>query len=172
MSKETSRKLFVTIVDEIHQAYKRMRDLYEFAKYNRRVCDSLIRRVESVELELRDMLKTRINEDNEYYENMKFHKKKEKEFYIQENHFTTREFYSNDNAYTMQQLLNNIHDMEKFIDELSHLRTYFTGKSIETTFYELTKKFDMYVKALNVKMDVDVYSETVSLKMDISNFET
>ncbi|CAG8729143.1 14772_t:CDS:2, partial [Acaulospora morrowiae] len=163
MSKETSLKSVVTIVDEIFQAYERMRDICKFAAYNRRICDAMIRRVYSVVFKLRDMLKIRINEDNKFYENMKF--------YIQENHFTTWEFYSYDNYFTMQQLLNNIHDMEKFIDELSHLRTYFTGKSIETTFYELTKAFDMYVKALNVKIDVDVNFEYLLLTMDIKSFE-
>ncbi|CAG8496546.1 4637_t:CDS:2 [Acaulospora morrowiae] len=169
MSKEISLKSFVTIVDEIHQAYKKMRDLYEFAEYNRQVCNALIHRVDSVEFKLRDMLRIRMNEDDESYKNMKFYKKKQ--FYIQENHFTTREFYSHESYLTMQQLLNNIYDMEKFIDELSHLRTYFTGKSIETTFYELTKEFDMYVKALNIKIDVDANSESVSLTMDIKSFE-
>ncbi|CAG8644731.1 4250_t:CDS:2, partial [Acaulospora morrowiae] len=151
MSKKASRKSFITIVNEIHQAYERMRDLYKFVEYNRRICDALICRVDSVEFKLRDMLKIRINEDNKYYENMKI--------------------YSHDNYFTMQQLLTNIHDMEKFIDELSHLRTYFTGKSIETTFYELTKRFDIYIKTLNVKIDVDVNSESVLLTMDIKSFE-
>ncbi|POG65397.1 hypothetical protein GLOIN_2v1861852, partial [Rhizophagus irregularis DAOM 181602=DAOM 197198] len=132
---------FVPLFYEIGNIFNEIIELAQAAEHNKRTCDALLQRVYAAELAVQDLKRQR----------------------------NSKEFFNNKNYLCLQNLVNIIVQIRKFISDISQMKSlikYFQVKSIEKTFKELCKEFDSCVNILSFEINVDTSDEIRQLKAD------
>ncbi|CAB5215428.1 unnamed protein product [Rhizophagus irregularis] len=132
---------FVPLFYEIGNIFNEIIELAQAAEHNKRTCDALLQRVYAAELAVQDLKRQR----------------------------NSKEFFNNKNYLCLQNLVNIIVQIRKFISDISQMKSlikYFLVKSIEKTFKELCKEFDSCVNILSFEINVDTSDEIRQLKAD------
>ncbi|CAG8525215.1 11916_t:CDS:2 [Funneliformis mosseae] len=137
---------FVPLISEIGNVLNEIVEIVQAAEHNKRTCKALLQRVRAAGLAVFD-LKIRRDEN--------------------------KEFFVNRNYLYLQNLVNVIVNIEKFVKEISQMNTlmkYLKAKSVEKTFSELCREFDSWINLLSftilIKEKIRVEDEAQQLKSD------
>ncbi|GBC03860.1 hypothetical protein RclHR1_05370005 [Rhizophagus clarus] len=140
---------FIPLVTEVANILDQIVELYHSAEHNKRICGALIDRVSAAEAAVR---------------NLKIRRDQNKNFFNQKN------------LILLQRLVNNIHQIKKFVGEVSQLKgltKYVQAKSIEKSFKELCRDFDSNISTLNFSITVDsrnqAENDKKALRQDIDD---
>ena len=117
---------FLPLISEIGNIINEVIEIIQVAEHNRRTCHFLLQRVSSANLAV---------------------------FNLKINHQHNRKFFNSKNYLYLQNLVNVIILIKKFIIEISQMKTllkYIQAKSIERTFKESCKEFDRCTDALTL----------------------
>ncbi|GES75769.1 kinase-like domain-containing protein [Rhizophagus clarus] len=132
---------FLPLISEIGNIFNEIVDLSQAAEHNKRTCDALLHRVYAADLAVLDLKVQRNKKD----------------------------FFNNKNYLCLQNLVNIITQIKKFISDISQMKSlikYIQAKSIEKTFKELCKEFDSCVNVLSFSINVKSTDELEQLKED------
>ena len=119
-------KISLPLISEIENIINEVIEIIQVAEHNRRTCHFLLQRVFSANLAV---------------------------FNLKINHQHNRKFFNSKNYLYLQNLVNVIIRIKKFITEISQMKTllkYTQKKGIERTFKESCKEFDRCTDALTL----------------------
>ncbi|RGB38185.1 kinase-like domain-containing protein [Rhizophagus diaphanus] len=132
---------FLPLISEIGNIFNEIVELAQAAEHNKRTCDALLQRVYAADLAVLDLKVQRNRKD----------------------------FFNNKNYLCLQNLVNIITQIRKFISDISQMKSlikYIQAKNIEKTFKELCKEFDSCVNVLSFAINVKTSDEIGQLKAD------
>ncbi|CAG8678192.1 14423_t:CDS:2, partial [Funneliformis mosseae] len=137
---------FVPLISEIGNVLNEIVEIVQAAEHNKRTCKALLQRVRAAGLAVFD-LKIRRDEN--------------------------KEFFVNRNYLYLQNLVNVVINIKKFVKEISQMNTlikYLKAKGVEKTFKRLCREFDSWINLLSFtilfKEKIRVEDEAEQLKSD------
>ncbi|CAG8713468.1 13983_t:CDS:2 [Gigaspora margarita] len=130
---------FIPLLREIAEFAGGLIELYQNAKYNRRICGVLMIRIQSALASIKSL---------EIYAN---DFPESTDFFTPKNNALLRNF---------QLVMKKIEEFIKKIQNINNYRLFFQANSIKQEFEELTKEFDDYMTSLNFKMIVDMKQQS------------
>ncbi|CAG8758163.1 27011_t:CDS:2, partial [Dentiscutata erythropus] len=137
---------FDPLVTNIIELTKSTLDIYENVQFNKKICDCLIDRVESVEMAIKSL--KRHKEENARY------------------------FFNQTTYNTFHQLIVVLEKMQQYITDVSQLhglRKFTNIMDIKKQFEELTVEFDMIVSTLQLKMAFSEKEQSIRDKAAIED---
>ncbi|RIA93448.1 hypothetical protein C1645_16305 [Glomus cerebriforme] len=132
---------FLPLIVEIGNLFNDVVEITQAAEHNKRTCEVLLQRVYAADLAVID-LKVKRNK---------------------------QEFFNNKNYLCLQNLVNIITQIKKFILDISQMKTlikYIQAKSIQKTFNDLCKEFDSCVNVLALQITIKTSEDIGHLKSD------
>uniref|UniRef100_U9U394 Protein kinase domain-containing protein n=1 Tax=Rhizophagus irregularis (strain DAOM 181602 / DAOM 197198 / MUCL 43194) TaxID=747089 RepID=U9U394_RHIID len=138
---------FLPLIKEIGSVFEAIIDIVEAAEHNKRTCKVLKERVRVAKLAVQQLRE----------------EKDEKE-----------DFFNKNNYSSLQELAGIIKQIEKFVLEISQMKTltkYIKAKNTEKKFTELCNDFDSCVKLLSFSIDVKITGQVKSISNELEQFK-
>ncbi|CAG8536479.1 15915_t:CDS:2, partial [Racocetra persica] len=137
---------FDPLISNIIDLVKSILDVYENVQFNKKICDCLIDRVESVEMAIKSL--KRHKDENARY------------------------FFKQTNYNAFQQLIVVLEKIQQYITDVSQLhglRKFSDIKDIKKQFEKLTIEFDIIVSTLKLKMSFSEKEQSIRDKIAIDD---
>ncbi|CAG8443084.1 2915_t:CDS:2 [Gigaspora rosea] len=140
---------FDPLIANIIELTKSILDVYENVQFNKKICDCLIDRIESVEMAIKS-LKRHKNDKNE----------------------NDRYFFKQTTYNAFHQLIVVLEKMQQYITDVSQLhglRKFIDIMDIKKQFEKLIREFDMIVNTLQLKMSFSEKEQSIRDKVAIED---